>query len=286
MRDMRVRPATEDDFAAIAAVTIATGQHDDWSGSNPAYLWHLLCHGRVVVAELAGKVAAFGAVRQIGAGDYMVSMLCDLFVDPAAQGRGCGRAMLTDLWAQAHRKMTFSSLHANAIPLYTSFGLDAWWPLLYMHGDTARLPVINAWTVEPVTAGTVARYELSWTGADRLADHQAWAARPGGESVLVSRDAEVVAAGAVINSGPDRGIVHLAVSPSADDGAAAAAVLLTLAQLEGPGSDIARVCLPAPHPAVRALLAAGWRFDEFDLFMATEPGLLDPRRAAPSPALA
>ena len=286
MRDVRVRPATEGDFAAIAAVTVATGQHDDWGGSNPAYLRHLLCHGRVVVAEVAGKVAAFGAVRQIGTGDEAISMLCDLFVDPAAQGRGCGRAVLTDLWAQARRKMTFSSLHANAIPLYTSFGLDAWWPLLYLHGDTARLPVINEWTVEPVSAGPVARHELSWTGADRLADHEAWAARPGGESVLVSRDDEVVAAGTVINSGPDRGIVHVATSPAADDGAAAAAVLLMLAQLEGPESEMAHVCLPAPHPAVRALLAAGWRFDEFDLFMATEPGLLDPRRAVPSPALA
>jgi hypothetical protein len=49
---------------------------------------------------------------------------------------------------------------------------------------------------------------------------------------------------------------------------------------------MAHVCLPAPHPAVRALLAAGWRFDEFDLFMATEAGRLDARRAVPSPALA
>jgi GNAT superfamily N-acetyltransferase len=286
MRDVRLRSATEGDFAAIAAVTIATGQPDDWGGSNPAYLWHLLCHGRVVVAELAGKVAAFGAVRQIGTGDDAVSMLCDLFVDPAAQGCGCGRAMLTDLWAQARRKMTFSSLHANAIPLYTSFGLDAWWPLLYLHGDTGRLPIINEWTAEPATAALVAGYELGWTGADRLADHEAWAARPGGQSVLVSRDAEIVAAGTVVNSGPDRGIVHFVISPAADDGSAGSAVLLTLAQLGGPEGEVAHVCLPAPHPAVRALLAAGWRFDEFDLFMTTEPGLLDPRRTVPSPSLA
>jgi hypothetical protein len=37
MRDVRIRSATEGDFAAIAAVTIASGQHDDWGGSNPAY---------------------------------------------------------------------------------------------------------------------------------------------------------------------------------------------------------------------------------------------------------
>jgi hypothetical protein len=62
-------------------------------------------------------------------------------------------------------------------------------------------------------------------------------------------------------------------------------VLAVLAALT-PEDGVARVCLPAPHPAVRPLLAAGWRVGEFDLFMATEPGLIDPRRAAPSPALA
>ena len=48
----------------------------------------------------------------------------------------------------------------------------------------------------------------------------------------------------------------------------------------------ARVCLPAPHPATRPLLAAGWHVDFMDIFMATEPGLLDPRRAVPSSAMA
>ena len=50
--------------------------------------------------------------------------------------------------------------------------------------------------------------------------------------------------------------------------------------------QVAEQDLPGPHPAVRALLAAGWRVAEFDLYMATAPGLLDPSRAVPSPALA
>ncbi len=282
MRDVRVRAATEADLAAIAAVTTATGQHDEWAGTNPAYVRHLMEHGRVVVAELGGQVAGFGAVQMIGPGPDPVSMLCDLFVDPAAHGRGCGRAMLADLWSDARNKMTFSSLHAHAVPLYTSFGLDAWWPLLYLHGDTSRLPIVNEWTVRSVTAEAVARYERDWTGTARAAEHQAWAARPGAECILVSRADEVIAAGEVIDSAPDRGVVHLAMSPAVDDGAAAGIVLRALAQLEGPAAQAAHVCLPAPHPAVRALLAAGWQFDEFDLFMATSPDLLNPRRAVPS----
>jgi GNAT superfamily N-acetyltransferase len=265
-------------------VATATGQADDlWGGTNPAYIRHLMTAGRVVVAERAGFVVGFGAVEQIGTGPHAITMLCDLFVDPAAHGRGVGRAMLADLWADAGRRMTFSSLHSNAVPLYTSFGLDAWWPLLYLHGPRTALPVSNGWAVESVTPDVAARYEARWTGASRLADLQFWAVRPGGEAVLINRDNEVIGAGAVISSGPDRGITHLAISPSADDGTAAAVVLQTLAQLEQHDEGKAKVYLPAPHPAVRALLAAGWRFDEFDLFMASEPGLLDPRRAVPSP---
>jgi GNAT superfamily N-acetyltransferase len=280
-----IRVAAEADLSAIAEVAAATGQDDDWGGTNPGYLRHLMTHGRVVVAGVAGSVVGFGAVQQIGAGSDAVTVLCDLFVDPAVQGRGCGRAMLSNLWSGAARRMTFSSLNSRAMPLYTSFGLDAWWPLLYVHGPTDRLPIGSEWVVESVNPDVAAGYELSWTGSDRLSDLAAWAARPGGACVLVSGDDDVIAAGAVRNSGRDRGIVHLAISPAADDSTAAAVVVLTLAQLTGPAAS-ARVCLPAPHPAVRALLAADWQFDEFDVFMATDIGLVNPRRAVPSPAQA
>jgi GNAT superfamily N-acetyltransferase len=286
MPEVRVRAAGAADLAAIASIAAATGQHDLWGGQNPAYIRPLMDVGRVVVAELDADVAGFGAAEEIGTGPNAVSMLCDLFVDPDAHGRGCGRAMLADLWPTAGRRMTFSSLHAHAMPLYTTFGLDAWWPLLYVHGDPGLLPVASEWAVQPATADQVAGHELDWTGVARGAEHLAWATRPAGESVLVSRGNEVIAAGSVITGGPDRGIVHLTLSPGADDAVAANVVLQTLAQLPTPPNERALVCLPAPHPAVRPLLAAGWRFDEFDLFMASEPGLLDPRRAMPSPGQA
>ena len=296
MGEVLIRDAAERDSAAIAAVAVATGQNDEWSAVNPAYTGLLMQQGRVVVAELGGKVAGFGAVQRLGAGPDAVTILCDLFVDPTAHGKGCGRAMLTSLWAGASRRMTFSSLHAHAVPLYTSFGLDAWWPLLYLHRRPGQLPtaagwIAAGWTVERATAHEVAQLELGWTGVDRSADHEAWNARPGGAAVIASVRGAAVAAAAVITAGPEHGIQHLALSPASDDTTAAAAVLAVLAELGAPDRDAhehrgAHVCLPAPHPAVRPLLAAGWRFDEFDLFMATEPGLLDPRRAVPSPGQA
>jgi predicted N-acetyltransferase YhbS len=111
--DVLVRGAGEADVAAIATITTATGQHDEWGGANRAYVGHLLEHGRVVVAELGGEVVGFGAVQQIGSGPAAVSILCDLFVDPVAHGRGCGRAMLADLWSGAGSKMTFRQQRAG-----------------------------------------------------------------------------------------------------------------------------------------------------------------------------
>lgn len=283
MPEITVRDAGPADLAAIAAVAHATGQDEAWGGRNPAYIEHLMRHGRVLVAGPDGQVAGFGAAQQIGAGPAAVTMLCDLFVDPAGHGSGLGRAMLGELWRDAPRRMTFSSQHANALPLYTSFGLDAWWPLLYLAGDGRTLPVPPGWAAGPATAGQIGALEQDWTGIDRTADHAAWLARPDGAGLLVSLDGQPVAVGTAAGPAGEFGIVHLAMRPDRRD--AVTPVLTALAGLSSAGRACT-VCLPAPHPAVRALLAAGWRIGEQDIFMASEPGLLDPRRAVPSPGQA
>jgi len=284
-RHVTVRDATHEDLARIAEITVATGQDEEWAGSNPDYVRHLMRHGQVVVAEGAGEVAGFGAVLVIGTGPSAISMLCDLFVDPSMHGRGWGRAMLAELWRDQPRRMTFSSLHANAVPLYTSFGLDAWWPLLYLYGGAGSVAMPDGWSVEQVTPDEAGQAEQAWTGTDRTEDHRAWSRRPNGVSATASYAGELMAVGTFGGQVQDFGITHLAISPAADDEAAASAVLAAIAGVVPPG-DLARVTLPAPHPAVRSLLPAGWRFDEFDLFMATDPSLLDPRRAVPSPGQA
>ncbi len=285
MTDVHVRDATPGDLDTIAAVAAATGQGEEWSGSDPAYVTHLLAHGRVMVAEHDGGVTGFGATRRIGDGPGAVTMLCDLFVDPGSHGRGTGRALLGRLWDPGSPRMTFSSLHAHALPVYTRAGLDAWWPLLYLGGKAGALPREPGWSVRAAAPAEVAALETEWTGIDRAADHRAWAGRPGGQPVVARQGTAVLAAGTVAGVEAEYGIAHLALSPAAGDGEAAAAVLAVLGSLDAPDGR-ARVCLPAPHPATRPLLAAGWHVDFMDVFMATGPGLLDPRRAVPSPALA
>lgn len=284
MSTITVRRATPVDFPGIAKVAVATGQDEEWSGSDPAYLAYLLEHGTLLVAERDGSVTGFGATRLIGDGPDAVSMLCDLFVHPGTHGRGCGRAILSQLWPgvpgrDGPHRMTFSSLHAHALPLYTRFGLDAWWPLLYVAGDVRAVRAPDGWTVAPASVAEVAAAEQGWTGADRSADHRAWAARPHGQPVRAFRHGELAAAGTAAGHGAEYGLVHLAIAPGVPTGDAVLAVLATLPSPDGR----ARVCLPGPHPAVRPLFAAGWRHEDSDLFMASGPGLLDPRRAVPHP---
>ncbi len=293
MTGIQVRAATQADGPEIAQVALATGQDEEWSGSDPAYVAWLLATGRLLAAVRDGALAGFGATRRIGAGPAAVSMLCDLFVHPDAHGLGIGQAVLAELWRDEPRRMTFSSLHAHALPLYTRFGVDAWWPLLYLAGPVARLRGAAAadpaglagWAAVASTVDQVAAAELDWTGVDRSADHRAWAGRPHGQPAEVRRDGALVAAGTVAGHGDEYGIVHLAVAPELTDDVARDAVLTLLASLDGPDGR-SRVCLPAPHPAVRPLLEAGWRVTDQDLYMASDPRLLDARRAVPSPSAA
>ncbi len=280
-----IRAATPADVPGIGQVAVATGQDEEWSGSDPGYVAWLLANGRLLVADHRGALAGFGATRQIGAGPAAVSMLCDLFVHPDAHGLGIGQAVLAELWRDEPRRMTFSSLHAHALPLYTRFGVDAWWPLLYLAGPVAALRAPDGWSVSLSGPAEVAAAELAWTGVDRAADHRAWAARPHGFPALLRQDGALVAAGTVAGHGDEYGIVHLAVAPDLDGAGARDAVLALLAGLDALEGR-AMVCLPAPHPAVRPLLGAGWRVSDKDLYMASEPDLLDARRAVPSPSAA
>ena len=215
MTDTTIRDAAAADTEAIGRIALATGQDEEWSGSDPAYVRYLLAHGRLVVAEHRGAVAGFGATHQIGAGPAAITMLCDLFVDPDCHGLGLGRAMLEVLWHDGTPRMTFSSLHARALPLYARYGLDAWWPLLYLSGDVTALRAPAGWAAAPASAGEVAGLERQWTGIDRTADHEAWAARPGGQPVVAERDGRAAAAGTVGGAGTEYGIIHLALAPPA-----------------------------------------------------------------------
>ncbi len=289
MPGITVRAAVPADLPAIAVIARATDSGQEFAGADPAYAMFLMEHGRLVVsaAGAGGPVTGFGATLRFGSGERDVTMLTDLYVDPAAHGGGAGRAILDELWGGSPRRMTFASAHEHALPLYTRFGLDAWWPLLYLDGSPAAVPCPDGWDVAQCSPAEAGKHELAWTGADRTAGHRAIAARPGGRSVLASRHGVPLAAASAGGAGTEYGLAHLAMAPGGDerDEISRDAVLAVVASLT-PAAGTARAYLPAPHPAVRPLLARGWRVAGYDMFMATDPALLDPRAGLPHPGLA
>ncbi len=279
-----MRAAEDRDLPSIITIATATGQEEAQADGYPAYVRHLMRHGRFLVASAANEVTGYGATLRIGTGPAAISMLADLFVRPSAHGSGVGRALLTELWRDQPRRMTFSSLHPNALPLYASFGVDAWWPLLYFSGQVRSLASPAGFAVDVAAPAEVAALERDWTGLDRTPEHEAWAADDGGLSMIVSRAGKPVGAGSASGQGATCGLMHFVVARS-DKEHAADAVLAALAFLDPPGGT-AELCVPAPHPVTRALLGARWRISEFDLHMASEAGLIDPALTVPSPGLA
>ena len=143
MSTITARPATTGDFPAIAT---GRGGHRPGRGVGrvrPRLPGHLLEHGTLLVAERGWLRHRFrrdpADRRRPGRGQHAVRP-----VRPSRDARpGLRPGHPQRLWpsdrARAAR-MTFSSQHAHALPLYTRFGLDAWWPLLYLGGEVRALP--------------------------------------------------------------------------------------------------------------------------------------------------
>jgi GNAT superfamily N-acetyltransferase len=264
-----VRPATADDVAAINAVSRAVGQPLTDSGAEPAYVHHVLRTGTAVVAvERDGQVIGWAARRDADG----VSMLTDLFVDPAHHGEGAGRRLLDALWSRpdGSPRATFSSQNLGALALYARAGLAPGWPLLYLTGPRHRYAGLDAVRVPAEASADV---ERRLTGADRLADHRYWTREPDSSGIVVRLHGEPIAAGA---AGPD--VLHhfVCVEHAAEALRAAVAVV---------AADQVTVRLPGPHPAVAELLAEDFRIVGFDVSMTT-PGLTLSSDAAYSPAFA
>jgi hypothetical protein len=64
------------------------------------------------------------------------------------------------------------------------------------------------------------------------------------------------------------------VSPDADPVSA----LLPALRFGLAGTDIGGACVPGPSPLVRILLDAGFRIENRDTFLASDPAVLDPTR--------
>jgi GNAT superfamily N-acetyltransferase len=267
-RVLTVRRVVPTDLAGIQAISRATDQPAEESGGDARYVELLRSSGSVVVA-VGEDVLGWAATVPTPFGE----LLSDLFVDPAVHGRRVGTALLRALWPDAPAqpgRFTFSSKHPAALPLYARAGLIPSWPLLYLSGPVARLP-IGALSVERVDAATAAGASARLVGAQqpRTGVFAYWTRHPAVTGLLIRAGTTVVAAGA---GGPDAtglGVLSHLTCPEVD--VAAGALFAACLAL---GTDWVSCCLPGPHPALRPLLAAGFRIDDFDVTMRTSDVVL------------
>jgi ribosomal protein S18 acetylase RimI-like enzyme len=105
-----IRPAKPDDDAALAAIDRATWS-EITSPAPPPPPDRTFFDGRcspedVIVAELDGRVAGYVQLARptpVPAGDHVLQ-IAGLAVDPGAQGRGVGRALVEAAAAEATRR--------------------------------------------------------------------------------------------------------------------------------------------------------------------------------------
>jgi GNAT superfamily N-acetyltransferase len=274
-----VHVAGADDVAGIVAVAALVDELEGGCG-DLRYLTHVRRTGHVVVAVVDQQIVGYAGTRVIGP----VEMVCDLFVHPDFHGRGVGATLLDAAWTRRDgARMTFSSQHPNALPLYLRAGMAPRWPLLWLRGGADAVERPAGWRVDAVAAELAADLEREWLGVDRRADYEYWT-HPTHDHAVAVHDprGDLVAVGAVATEVPKSRIHHLIAHDRLDAPGAAAAVLTTVSSLTGP----CFAALPGPHPAVVPLLDAGWRITDADHWMSSDPTLLDPLRQVLSPGLA
>ncbi|HEX5591661.1 MAG TPA: GNAT family N-acetyltransferase [Candidatus Limnocylindrales bacterium] len=295
--EIHVRPATSRDFEAIERVAVANDEPTTapgWPGW--LYLEHLLATATVLVAERDGALLGYGGAAVVG-GRRPAAHVTDLFVDPAAHGRGVGGQLLRGLVAAVPVPdwTTCSSSEPRALTLYVRAGMRPIWPVMYLDGPVTSPPGGPAGARSVVMApDEAAGLELGWSGRDFVTQYRHWAARPGGSAFRVEVGGRVAAVGAAREGrmGPARVLDHLAISPSADPGATLVAALATDA-VRGRYADAdtdpdpairLKLALAGPSPAVPQLLGLGFRITDHDTFCATDPALVDTARIVPDPS--
>lgn len=278
-----IRPATDDDVAAIRAILAAHGNDGPVVNADVVgpYIRHLIERGGARVAVEGNEVVGFGAAVDTGRSVH----LADLFVRLDRLGQGIGRPLLAAVLGDATRRTTCASEDPRALPLYVRAGMQPLWALIYIEGSAAAIPTPPpSIRTESATADELAGLELAWTGLDRAADHRFWSGQPQADPFIVRDGGEVVAFGSarVRQATPIRVLDRLVIHP--DAAADTIAVMLAAFSRAGRGGPTMSSVF-GPNPVLRPLLELGFRIVDRDQFMTSDPGLVDPARFIPNPGM-
>lgn len=290
MTDVAVRAASEGDLGDVydlfyRAQVIGTTDPPP-PGDAPAFLKHLLGTGEMRVAERDGRIVGFAAlVARDG-----VSYLAELFVRPEVQSVGVGNRLLGAV-LRPHRRTacTVSSSDPRALALCVRAGMAPKWPMIWLRAQTAqmgRLPTGDAAVVAAEGDDLeLVRCDAEIGGRWRPGDHRHWIAE-GALPVWLARADTRIGYGCLQTrreSAPwsrDAITVGPLGTRTAADAVDAVCGAVEHARTLRP---VVRFAIPGSHPALPALLAAGFRITDLGTFVAAPTvEVPDPARYLPS----
>ena len=277
-----VRPAVPADIPAIAAILAANDEPIDWPDvAGWPYVDHLLARARVAVAESDGAVAGFAGAIDVGDARF----LTDLFVDPARQEHGIGRALLDAAMDGAAARMTNSSADPRALGLYIRAGMRPWWPLLYLVGEVASLgrpPEGIDWSpgLDRGDGPLVAYVDRCRSDSRLRGTTRACRTPPGSSSLTAVRSQRSAGRGGLGGKPVGRSTTS-SIAPDADPVRAA----LGAWHAAAPRGERLMGCVPGPHPVVPVLLDAKIRIADRDHVVRQRPGSRRSRSVVAEPEL-
>jgi GNAT superfamily N-acetyltransferase len=268
-----LRPTAAEDLRALhdvfrAAMGDLYGRHNLAAPGAPREVFvaqqaHVLRHDsqRCWVAEDGGRLVAF--VASIVRGDDW--FLSSLFVEPTAQGRGVGRALLDRAWGVAARRRTLTdAVQPVSNGLYGRRGLIPATPALHLGGIPTTESPTGLETAEP-NPEDVGLLDVAAYGFDRAVDHAFW--RESAKCTLWVRAGEAVAYSYAFPGGRIRPVAGRSGHDAAD------ALRAELARSDG---ERGFVVPGSAREVVAAALHAGLRFIRI-------PGLLLLSNGVPAP---
>jgi GNAT superfamily N-acetyltransferase len=177
---------------------------------NPAALSGLLAHllatdpASALVADDHGRIVGFGVILS----RERHAFLAFLFVLPAWQGRGVGRAVLAACRRGAGRTDGLSTCaeadQLVSTGLYASLGLAPREPIYILRGELAERAVPGlpeGWRSRPLVHEEVAALDRSLLGYERPQDHAFWASSGRRGWILESESGELAGYGYAHASG-------------------------------------------------------------------------------------
>lgn len=282
---MIIRDAVVDDVPSCNAVWLST-QSDVGPGPIPdqPLSMHEMTTGRLIVAEVAGEVVGFGgALLRSG-----VLYLADLFVVPEHQSGGIGRRLAEELCARHTGPLfTFASSDPRAQALYTRLRMPA---VAAYHYLDAPAVTLRPWPTDvelvPADRGDVLALDAAVTRRDRALDID-YATANGAVWYSAHRRTRRVGVLAVAPMWwspwhPMGARLGPVLVESPDDLSAVIAAGLVEARSLTPDVDVVSTFTPSSLDSLPQLLDAGFEIVDSDLFMASEPTLLDARRYLPT----